>query len=278
MSTRASSGFGIHAFDSTLRVQCSSSELLDLLNRYVFPPLHRCTSIPDQPDIDLALEESPNGIDILLDGKRASTEVSPTDALLSAVKALDEAVVHNLKRHQAVHAGAVLIQGRALLIPGLTHAGKSSLVAELLRSGAGCFSDEYALIANDGLVHPYPRPLLLRNGSPRQALVLPEELGSIYALHPAPVGWIVAVNYEPEGEFVIHSLPQSEAVMLLLRNTPHEMSQSPGLVDCFVRAAANAICYQGSRGDAKSAAAHILDLVQQREAPSRIERRASTAN
>ena len=77
------------------------------------------------------------------------------------IRALDDAVVQRLTTLRAVHAGAVLWGERALLLPGVTHAGKSSLVAELLRRGATYFSDEYALIDSEGRVHPYPRPLLL---------------------------------------------------------------------------------------------------------------------
>jgi len=277
MSVRASSGFGIHAFDSIIRVTCSSVELCELINRYVFPPIPRCGSIPDQPGIDLAIHESADGIEVLLNGDRIAVEASKQMAMLAAVKTLDEAVVHRLKRYRAVHSGAVLLEGRALLIPGLTHAGKSSLVSELLRCGAVCFSDEYALIGDDGLVHPYPRPLLLRAGRPQQSLVLPEELGSTYALHPAPVAWIVAVDYAPDAEWKVQLLSQSEAVMMLLRNTPHEMEQSPRLIDFFLRAAANAVCYEGRRGDAVEAAARILQLVQEREARrSSSERRATS--
>src|ERR1051326_5441095 len=42
-----------------------------------------------------------------------------------------------------VHAGVVGWQGRALLLPGRTMAGKSSLVAALVRAGASYYSDEF---------------------------------------------------------------------------------------------------------------------------------------
>ena len=46
------------------------------------------------------------------------------------VKLLDVEVVRRLNTLRAVHAGAVLWDERVLLLPGATHAGKSSLVAE----------------------------------------------------------------------------------------------------------------------------------------------------
>lgn len=255
--------FGIHAFDSVIRVQCPDAEILDFLKRYIFPPLPRCSTVPEQPGIDLDVRRTSNEIEILLNGKLLAYAASPADAALAAIKALDELVVHRQRNLRAIHAGAVLIEGKALLIPGSTHAGKSSLVAELLRCGASCFSDEYALIDKDGRVHAYPRPLLLRNGRPQQSLVLPQELGSGFAEYPAPVGWIVAVDYGPENQWSIQTLSQGEAVMLLLRNTPHEMAQSPELVDFFLRVSANATCYQGTRGSAEEAVTHLRALVHQ---------------
>ena len=48
-------------------------------------------------------------------------------------------MIERLTTLRALHAGAVVWNQRALLLPGATHAGKSSLVAELLRRGATYF-------------------------------------------------------------------------------------------------------------------------------------------
>jgi hypothetical protein len=87
-------------------------------------------------------------------------------------------------------------------------------------------------------------------------------LNASFASQPAQVGWVLAIDYVPGGAWNLRELSQSEAVMLLLRNTPHEMGQSPEMVDFFLRLAAKAVCYQGTRGEAFEAAAHILDLVR----------------
>ena len=216
---------------------------------------------PSSPDVLVRVDQGPEGFSVVINHEFAGSATTLHDAALAAVKALDDAVVHRMKAFRAVHAGAVLIEGRALLIPGSTHAGKSSLVAELLRRGASHFSDEYALIDSEGRTHSYPRPLLLRNGRPLQSLVLPEELNSCFASDPAPVGWILAVDYVAGAEWNVQKISQSDAVMILLRNTPHEMTQSPEMIDFFVRVAGNAVCVAGKRGDAVEAASHIFDLV-----------------
>jgi hypothetical protein len=261
MSSRDNSEFGIQAFDSSIRVECANSEIRDTLDRYLFPPVPHIEHAPSSPDILVRVDQLGEGFRVTVNHKLTASVVTLQDATLAVVKALDDAVVHRMKSFRAVHAGAVLIEGRVLLIPGSTHAGKSSLVAELLRRGASHFSDEYALIDSEGRTHPYPRPLLLRNGRPMQSLVLPEELNASFATAPAPVGWILAVDYVPGAEWDVQELSQSDAVMILLRNTPHEMGQSPEMIDSFIRLAGNAACFAGKRGDAVEAAGHILDLV-----------------
>ena len=65
-------------------------------------------------------------------------------------------------RRVFVHAGVVGWKNRAILIPGKSFAGKTSLVAELVKAGATYYSDEFAVLDSQGLVHPYHKPLSLR--------------------------------------------------------------------------------------------------------------------
>ncbi|QNI33675.1 hypothetical protein H7849_07035 [Alloacidobacterium dinghuense] len=176
------------------------------------------------------------------------------------IRALDDAVIPRLTTLRAVHAGAVLLGERALLLPGATHAGKSSLVAELLRRGATYFSDEYAFIDSRGYVHPYPRPLLVRNGCPEQLPMLAEEYNATVGDVAAPVGWIVSLEYMREGKWNVATVPQSEALLNLLRNTPHVLSEMPDMIGVFQRAVAGAACYAGRRSEVADAADHVLQL------------------
>jgi hypothetical protein len=261
MTSRGKFEFGIQAFGSSIRIECANSEIRDVLDRYLFPPILHSENAPSSPDILIRVDQVAECFRVMVNHELAASVMTIHGAALAAVKALDDAVVHRMKAFRAVHAGAVLIEGRALIIPGSTHAGKSSLVAELLRRGAAHFSDEYALIDSEGRTHPYPRPLLLRNGRPMQSLVLPEELNATFATNPAPVGWILAVDYVPGTVWDVQEMSQGDAVMTLLRNTPHEMAQSPEMIDSFICLAGKAACFAGKRGDALEAASHILDLI-----------------
>lgn len=265
MTSSSSFVFGIHAFDSFVRVESASPEIRAMLERYIFPPLPRSPSFASAPDVSLWVEQSQDEFRVLINHELVASARCVKDATLAAVKALDDAVVHRLRTLRAVHAGAVIIDGGALILPGSTHAGKSSLVVELLKRGAAHLSDEYALIDKHGYVHAYPRPLLLRNGGPLQLLTLPADLNASFTVGRAvPVRWILSTSFAPGSSWSIHEMTQGEAVMLMLRNTPHEMAQTPEIVNLFLRVAAKAICYEGTRGDAGEAADHILDLIRRK--------------
>src|SRR5262249_208611 len=68
-----------------------------------------------------------------------------------------------------VHAGAVGWQGQAIVIPGRSFCGKTTLVSALVRAGATYYSDEFTVFDAQGRVHPYPLPLSIRDETGRNA-------------------------------------------------------------------------------------------------------------
>jgi hypothetical protein len=252
-------GFGVRAFGCNIRVETACREALTILERYVFPSLPR-TSI-HQPDIVVRVDRVEEELQLSVDDVLVTSAGSAIGLLPALVRALDEAVIQRLTGLRAVHAGAVLCGDRVLLLPGATHAGKSSLVAELLRRGVTYYSDEYALIDSQGRVHPYPRPLLLRNGCPEQHAVLAGECNAAVGVGPAPIGWILSLEYQPAGTWSVAAVHQSEGLLTLLRNTPHVLAESPEMVSVFQRAVAGASCYAGHRSEAVHAADQIMRLV-----------------
>jgi hypothetical protein len=79
---------------------------------------------------------------------------------------LHRSVAERARRWCFVHAGVVGWRGRVIVIPGRSHSGKTTLVAEWLRAGALYYSDEYAVFDAMGRVHAYAKPLSLRqNGA-----------------------------------------------------------------------------------------------------------------
>src|SRR5260370_23490113 len=119
-----------------------------------------------------------------------------------------------------VHAGVVGWQGRAILLPGRSHSGKSTLVAALLRAGATYYSDEYAVLDARGRVHPFAKPLSLRQSEGEPPRRLPAEaLGGRTGVDPLPVGLVAVTEYRPGKRWRPRPLSSGRAVLALLAHT-----------------------------------------------------------
>ncbi|MGA8731964.1 MAG: hypothetical protein WB608_24615 [Terracidiphilus sp.] len=254
--------FGVRAYGCNIQMESPSLEAHLVLEQYILPSLPRMDIAADVPHIVVRVTEVDGQFQVFVGDQVVASASSAIGMVPPLIKVLDDAVIERLTMLRAIHAGAVVWNQRALLLPGATHAGKSSLVAELLRRGATYFSDEFALIDAQGFVHPYPRPLLLRNGRPIQSPVLPQEFNVPVGDAPAPVGWIFSLEYVPGTTWNVSSLPHGEAVLTLLKNTPHYLAELPDLVEVFQSAVAGAICFSGQRDEAVPAVDHILQLVE----------------
>jgi hypothetical protein len=252
-------GIGIRAFGCNIAVVSDSDETLETLQGFLLPSLPRVRVDVPGAEILLRILHEGDGFQLICNDRAKSVRDVRTLAT-DTVRLLDEEILARLKGLWAIHAGAVEIMGRALLLPGGTHAGKSALVAELLRHGAVYLSDEYALIDAQGRAHPYPRPLMLRHGTPEQTPWLPKEFNAAVGAAPVPVGWILSLVYDSAARWGIAAIPQSEALLVLLRNTPHVLAGTPGLLAALARAAAGASSYSGRRGGATDAVENILRL------------------
>ena len=161
-----------------------------------------------------------------------------------------------------IHAGVVGCNGKAILIPGLSHSGKSTLVRELIRAGATYYSDEYAVLDERGRVHAYPRPLGMRQpGSPETRKVSAEKLGAEIGSKPLRVALVVSTNYKEGARFRPRELTRGMGVLELLANTVSARSQPELALTALPRALESARILKGARGEARELAASILKSV-----------------
>src|SRR3984893_3909386 len=129
-------------------------------------------------------------------------------------------VAENAPRRLFVHAGAVGWKGRAILIPGPSFSGKTTLVQEFLRAGATYYSDEFAILDRRGFVHPFAAPLSVRSAdSDRQEMGLAEEFGSSIGVSPLPIGCVVATRYRPGVRWKRKAISKGLGVLALVGNT-----------------------------------------------------------
>jgi len=161
-----------------------------------------------------------------------------------------------------VHAGVVGWKGRAIVIPGRSCSGKSTLVASLVRAGAQYYSDEYALLDRRGRVHPYPVPLALgkRRSTGRQRLrVSPDELGGQVGTQPLPVGMVLVTRYSRGSRFRARRLSRAQAMLELLQQTVRARRAPADVLGVLSRATAGGVALKSVRGEADRVARELLD-------------------
>ncbi|WP_445193168.1 HPr kinase/phosphorylase [Sphingomonas sp. Tas61C01] len=93
---------------------------------------------------------------------------------------------------ETLHATAVAIDGRAVLLEGVSGAGKSDLALRLIDRGATLISDDYTLLVRSG------EALLARNPGAMAGRIEVRGLGIVAMPHVAdvPVGLIIRLGGE----------------------------------------------------------------------------------
>jgi hypothetical protein len=184
---------------------------------------------------------------------------SPDDALALMEGNLQIYTAALAKNRIFVHAGVVGWQGRAIVIPGTSYSGKSTLVVELVRAGATYYSDEYAVFDRRGHVHPYARSLSMREKTTGQTERFPVgSLGGVAGVEPLPVGLVVASTYKPGAQWRPRNLSPGLAILALLSHTLPARRQPRMSLEVLQRAVKRARVVKSSRGEAREVVDSIL--------------------
>ena len=176
-------------------------------------------------------------------------------------------VAENSPRGIFLHCGAVGWKGRALLLPGSSHAGKSTLVHELVRQGAKYFSDEYAILDDSGRVLPYARPLALRPEGARE-VVTPERKLSVEipegstARRRLPVGLVAALRYEEGAVWAARRQGPGQGFLNMMESAVPARSRPAETMSALRSVCENAVFIKGKRGEAAEAAERLLDRME----------------
>jgi hypothetical protein len=176
-------------------------------------------------------------------------------------------VAVNAETRAIVHAGVVAWQGKAIVLPGSCFAGKSTLVAALLKLGATYYSDEYAVLDSSGLVHPYARRLSLRRQGHLPSLrCTPADFGAASGVGPLPVGLVAFARYRQGERWRPRRLTPGQGAWELLNSTLTAQRRPEASLNALERVVAGAPCHKGFRGEAAETAAWLLQEVQRAEA------------
>ncbi len=182
------------------------------------------------------------------------------DAFESALRLL---VAERARGHVFVHAGVVGWQGRAILIPGRSFSGKTSLVAALVKAGALYYSDEYAVLDPDGRVHPYSAPLSIRNpGESRQRRVTVESLGGRVGAGGLQVGLVALTRFKEGARWRPRRVTPGRGALEMLSNTVPAQRNPALALTTLQRVVSRSPVLRGVRGEAGETAASLIAAME----------------
>ena len=162
-----------------------------------------------------------------------------------------------------LHAGAVVWNGKGIVIPGSTMSGKTTLVRAFLREGAVYYSDEYAVLDPQGYLHPYPQPLGLRaSGGTAQRDRTAESLGARIGTEKAPIHYVVATTYQGPALWKPSVLSQGRTVLALLERAVAAHREPERVLATLERTVRHATGWEGDRGDATETARAIIRRIE----------------
>ena len=256
----------ILAYGVPIGIRTNKPEFLDHILDYA-PPLWKPTSGAIVERLfsfrvaETGLRRSRRSPHVLLDDMETVAKSGSLKTILEAFEVLAKMHVAEMARRRVfVHAAAVGWQGKAIVIPGRSMSGKTSLAAELVRAGATYYSDEYAVLDMQGRVHPYPTPLAIREqGSGKQKKCRAEQIGGVTGTRPLPVGLVVVSRYEACASWRPTRLSAGQAALELLANTISARRKPEVVIPTLQKAVSSAIGLKSVRGEAEETARLILE-------------------
>ena len=245
------------SFGVGVRLQTGTADELERATA-VLPP----GSLPsDRREVDFAFalrESSPGAYDLIRDGDIVVDDLSLDVAIWWLGRDLSDLIAFRAAEHVFVHAGAVAHQGKALLLPAQTHAGKTTLVAALVRAGAVYLSDEFAPIDAAGLVHPYARPLSIRDERAAQVDHDVASLGGVAGVEPVAVGVVAVTSYREGAAWEPTRISRGDGVLALMANAIPAQIRPEATLRALSRCVDGALILEGDRGEADAVAPLLL--------------------
>lgn len=253
-----------------IRVRASRAGLLRDLD--VLYPVRRSGRVGDEPLVTMEVRctrRSWLGRDCFRafgDAEPFGPEVPARQVLPYLEWGVNHELVRRCDRFLPIHAAAVALSGRGVLMPASSGSGKSTLAMGLVARGWTYLTDEVALMdRHTMLCHPFPKALCLKSGSfalagragfpmaagpyrvkgtkgvvgyVSPASSFPDRIGGV-----VPIRFMIFPKYAPESMPRLRRLRAAEAAFALAGNMMNRTRFGAEAVECAARIAGGAECF-----------------------------------
>ncbi len=162
-----------------------------------------------------------------------------------------------------IHAGVVVWNEKAIILPAHSYGGKTTLVSELIKNGAEYYSDEYAVLDEKGLVHPFPKMLSVRGivDEYLQKDVPVETFGGTAGIKPIPAGLVLFTKFEKNAKWKPEILTTGQGVFEILSHTIPIRYNPKFSLEVLNKTLSGARILKSKRGEATDISKTILQYV-----------------
>lgn len=162
-----------------------------------------------------------------------------------------------------LHAGVVSWKGKAIILPADSYGGKTTIVSELSKIGAKYYSDEYAVLNENGFVEPFPKMLSVRGiiDANHQKDISVESIGGVTGTEPIPVGLVFFTEYKEGAKWKPEVLTPGQGILKIISHTIPIRSNPDFTLKVLNKILKRAIIAKSQRGEAAVFAKHILNFV-----------------
>ena len=250
------------AYGTELRICTNSQELLDQVELMLPPGWRRRPRSSKQHRLGL-LDEG-NGIYSLYrpDGMCIHDAPGREYALIMLESQIETHIALEATGFVFIHAGVVADAGRAIVIPGSSFSGKTTLVRALVDAGAVYYSDEFAALDETGRVFPYAKRLSVRRPHQGGDDYSVEQLGGVAGVEPLRTGLVIATHFRPGAEWQPRQLTPGAGALAMLEHAVPAQARPEQTLRVLKRALEGAVILEGERGEANDVARDLLDTLR----------------
>ena len=197
-------------------------------------------------------------------GPTAVASGDDIDELRRAMRSsLHLAVATHARNGVFIHAGVVQLRGAAIVLPGRSMAGKSTLVRALLDAGATHFSEEYAVLDDESRVHPYPKPISCRRQGGTRATIPVDRLAWVAEWDAAavPVEIVANLRYAVDARWPPCRVTGAAAALPLIDNAVAVRLSPRRVLDAVGATVERSAVWVGDRPDVSAVVPWLLGMI-----------------
>lgn len=162
-----------------------------------------------------------------------------------------------------IHAGAVSYKNHGIIFPAKSFQGKSTLTTELLKAGCLYYSDDYAVLDEDAVLHPFPKKISLRgtDGELNQICYPVEHFDGKAATSPVKVKVVLFTQYEKNYKWEPVVISEGMGMLEIIPHTIPIRFNTKFSLKVLHKLLHRAIITKSKRGDAKSFVSTLLNFI-----------------